>query len=251
MIDLLVEHGANPHRRRSDGCTAHTLAELHGNHDIASKAGHRLARRTSSRRSNGSSRRARAEMVPPQPRCSTPAGPPSRAANRASPVMHRPAETGNARAGDDALLWFRCQMLRDKDDVAPIHRAAMADIPRRRACCSHSAPTSTSSTGRSAATPLVWAVEGRGHAAPGADHVGVARVLIAAGSTLEWQPPADAPDQERTCEGLNQACCVLVTSTGHQLGSSVALKSCPTPYSESEESMPADADCQGLVSFSY
>ena len=53
-----------------------------------------------------------------------------------------------------------------------------------------------------AAPPLVWAVEGRDHAAADADHVAVARLLIAAGSLLDWQPPAGAPHTERTLEAL-------------------------------------------------
>jgi hypothetical protein len=53
-----------------------------------------------------------------------------------------------------------------------------------------------------AAPPLVWAVEGRGHAGPRADHVEVARLLIAAGSPLDWTPPDGAPQVERTLEGL-------------------------------------------------
>src|SRR5262249_45968121 len=35
MIELLVHHGADIRQRRADGRTAHTLAELHGNQDIA------------------------------------------------------------------------------------------------------------------------------------------------------------------------------------------------------------------------
>src|SRR5262252_5236371 len=35
MVELLVSHGADIHKRRSDGRTAHTLAALHGNHEIA------------------------------------------------------------------------------------------------------------------------------------------------------------------------------------------------------------------------
>ena len=49
--------------------------------------------------------------------------------------------------------------------------------------------------GMFSATPLVWAVEGRGHARPGADHIAVARLLIAAGSPVEWTPPEGAPDR--------------------------------------------------------
>ena len=57
--------------------------------------------------------------------------------------------------------------------------------------------------GMFSAPPLVWAVEGRGSAKHrGADHVGVARLLIAAGSPLDWTPPEGAPGPERTLEGL-------------------------------------------------
>jgi hypothetical protein len=34
-VELLVDHGADIHKRRADGRTAYTLAELHGNRDIA------------------------------------------------------------------------------------------------------------------------------------------------------------------------------------------------------------------------
>jgi hypothetical protein len=61
----------------------------------------------------------------------------------------------------------------------------------------------TAQDGMFSASPLVWAVEGRGSAKRrGADHVGVARVLIASGSPLDWTPPEGAPGPERTLEGL-------------------------------------------------
>jgi hypothetical protein len=53
------------------------------------------------------------------------------------------------------------------------------------------------------ATPLVWAVEGwRNAKHAGADHVAVARVLIAAGSSVDWTPPTSAPSPEGTLETL-------------------------------------------------
>jgi len=57
--------------------------------------------------------------------------------------------------------------------------------------------------GMFSATPLVWAVEGRrtGSRRRG-DHVGVARLLIASGSALDWTPPEGAPDVEQTLEDL-------------------------------------------------
>jgi len=35
LVELLVRYGADPLKRRTDGSTPHTLAALHGNHDIA------------------------------------------------------------------------------------------------------------------------------------------------------------------------------------------------------------------------
>src|SRR5258708_1391520 len=35
MVELLARHGADLQRRRADGSSPHTLAELHGNHDVA------------------------------------------------------------------------------------------------------------------------------------------------------------------------------------------------------------------------
>jgi hypothetical protein len=57
--------------------------------------------------------------------------------------------------------------------------------------------------GMFAATPLVWAVEGRNtRKDPRADHVAVARLVIAAGSSVEWKPPGGSPPPEGTTEGL-------------------------------------------------
>jgi hypothetical protein len=56
--------------------------------------------------------------------------------------------------------------------------------------------------GMFAASPMVWAVEGRRHPRSGADHVGVARLLIAARAPITWTPPAGAPDPESTLDGL-------------------------------------------------
>jgi hypothetical protein len=53
------------------------------------------------------------------------------------------------------------------------------------------------------ATPLLWAAEGWSHKqSDDADHPAVARLLIAAGSSLEWIPPEATPGPERTLETL-------------------------------------------------
>jgi hypothetical protein len=65
----------------------------------------------------------------------------------------------------------------------------------------------TALDGMFAATPLVWTCEGWSHGPQaGADHLAVARSLLAAGSPREWVPPEKAPDPERTQEQLRELC---------------------------------------------
>jgi ankyrin repeat protein len=92
---------------------------------------------------------------------------------------------------------------KDKDNVTALHRAAMGGHRDAvRVLLAFGAPVNALD-GMFSATPLVWAVEGRGHPGPGSDHVRVARLLIAAGSSLEWTPPEGAPNPEHTLEGLS------------------------------------------------
>jgi ankyrin repeat protein len=94
----------------------------------------------------------------------------------------------------------------DHDGVTPLHRAAMAGKPEAvRVLLAGGAPVNALD-GMFAGTPLVWACEGWSHARSGADHLGVARVLLAAGSSREWTPPEKAPSPERTQELLADLC---------------------------------------------
>jgi hypothetical protein len=202
MAEALVTRGAGPGRRRADGLTPHTVAELYGNHDVAVwLLGHGATdeltplERFIAACARGD-RPVAAAMLADRPQLR------ADLTRDHHLMVHRPAESGKADVLETMLENGFDPAVADKDGVTPLHRAAMGGHPAAvRVLLAHGAPVN-SKDGMFAATPLVWAVEGRSHAAPGVDHVAVARQLIAAGSELEWSAPDGAPGPERTQEGL-------------------------------------------------
>ena len=203
MVERLVKHGADVSRRRADGATPHTLASTHGNQAIADWL---LAHGASDELSpldrfvaacaRGDRRNADAMLVnrPGLRQELTPGH---------HLLLHRAAESGNTEVLETMLACGFDSQARDKDGVTALHRAAMGGhVDAVRALLRSGAPVDAVDRMFSA-PPLLWAVQGRHHARAGADHVGVARELIAAGSVVEWAPPAGAPSPEATLEGLN------------------------------------------------
>jgi ankyrin repeat protein len=205
MVERLVQRGGDVSKRRADGSTPHTLAELHGNADIAAwllahGAANELSALDRFIAACARADRAGAEaMLAARPSIRTELRPEHHL------MLHRPAESGNAAVLETMLACGFNPDAADKDSVTPLHRAAMGGhADAVRVLLRHGADVNAKD-GMFSAPPLVWAVEGRSNAtAPGADHVEVARVLIAAGSTLEWTPPEGAPGPERTLEGLSE-----------------------------------------------
>ena len=203
MVERLVDRGADVSRRRADGATPHTLAELHGNSEIAAwllahGAVDELSplERFIAACARGDRSAADALLA---------AHPALRSELRPEHhlMLHRPAESGNAAVLETMLACGFDTEAKDKDNVTPLHRASMGGhLDAVRVLLKHGADVNATD-GMFSASPLIWAVEGRSNAKHrGADHVGVARLLIAAGSPLDWVPPEGAPDIERTLEGL-------------------------------------------------
>jgi hypothetical protein len=203
MVERLVERGADVSLRRSDGATPHKIAELHGNPEIAAWL---LAHGAVDELSPlerfiaacaRADRRAAEAIVAAHPDVQSGLLPEHHV------MLHRPAESGNAAVLETMLSCGFETDARDKDNVTPLHRASMGGhVEAVRVLLKHGADVNALD-GMFSASPLVWAVEGRRNSKHrGADHIGVARLLIAGGVPLEWIPPPGAPDIESTLERL-------------------------------------------------
>jgi ankyrin repeat protein len=203
MAERLVARGADVSRRRTDGMTAHTLAALHGNADVAAWLLAHGAKDELSPIDRFIAACARADRAGAEAMLQSQPDLRKELRREHHLMLHRPAESGNAAVLETMLACGFEPDARDRDNVTPLHRAAMGGHPDAvRVLLKYGADVNAHD-GMFAATPLVWAVEGRSNAKnPEADHVEVARVLIAAGSSLEWTPPEGAPGPERTLEGL-------------------------------------------------
>ena len=203
MVEQLVERGADVSRRRADGATPHTLAELHGNAEIAAWLLAHGATDELSPLERFIAACARADRAAADAILAAHPGLRSGLRPEHHVMLHRPAESGNAAVLETMLACGFDPEAKDKDNVTPLHRAAMGGhVDAVRVLLKHGADVNALD-GMFSAPPLVWAVEGRGSAKRrGADHVGVARLLIASGSPLDWTPPEGAPGPERTLEGL-------------------------------------------------
>lgn len=206
MVQLLVAHGADVSRRRADGQTAHTIAELSGNHAVAEWLRAHGARdeltplqRFVAACARGDRARAQS-MLTEQPSLR------AELRHEHHLLLHRAAESGNLAMLDTMLACGFDANVRDKDRVTPLHRAAMGGHPdAARLLIAHGADVNALD-GMFAATPLVWAVEGRSSTGRHHAFVEVARVLIENGSSQDWTPPDGAPRAERTLEGLLELC---------------------------------------------
>ncbi|MBS1841846.1 MAG: ankyrin repeat domain-containing protein [Acidobacteria bacterium] len=206
-VELLVSNGADVNKHRPDGRTAYALAALHGNDEVASwllkhGAKDELSPLDRFVAACTSGNKALAQSLLNE-------HPNLRNELRAEHhlMMHTPAERGEAKILETMLACGFDPNVKDSNGVEALHRAAMGGhVEAVRVLLARGASVNAVD-GMFAATPLVWACEGWRHEAKnGADHVGVARLLLAAGSPHEWAAPEKAPDAEGTHERLAELC---------------------------------------------
>lgn len=207
MMELLAQHGADLHRRRADGRTALTVAELHGNEAVAAWLRAKGVKDELSALERFVATCARGDRSSADAMLAK--NPELRSQLRAEHhlMMQVPAERGDAAVLETMLTCGFDPNVGDHDGVTALHQAAMAGrADATRALLAHGAATDALD-GMFAGPPLIWAAEGWTHGSrPGADHVAVARLLIASGSPTTWTPPEKAPDPERTQETLIELC---------------------------------------------
>jgi hypothetical protein len=208
MVELLVRHDADIHQRRRDGRTAQTLAALHGNQEIAAWLLAHGAKEELSALDNFVSACARGDQAHAVEMLRANPGLRDELRLEHHLMMHVPAERGDVAALETMLVCGFDPNAKDNESVTALHRASMAGRTEAvRVLLAHGASVNALD-GMFSATPLVWATEGWTHGShgEGSDHLRAARLLIAAGSPLEWNPPEKAPDPEGTQEQLAALC---------------------------------------------
>jgi ankyrin repeat protein len=200
LVELLAAHGANVTERSASGSTPHTLAELNGNRDVAEWLLAHGARDELSALERFVAACARGDRQHAEAMLAGARQLRTELRREHHLMLQRQAESGNAAVLDTMLACGFDPTVGDKDGVTALHRAAMGGhADAVRVLLAHGASVEALD-GMFAAPPLVWAAEGWHNPRHPGDHVAVARLLIAAGSPVEWQAPAKAPDPERTHE---------------------------------------------------
>lgn len=212
MIKLLVHHGAGIHRRRRDGRTAHTLAALHGNDDTAAWLLFNGAKDELTPLERFVAACTRGDRVTADAMLQADSHLRAELGAEHHLMLQVPAERGDAAVLETMLVCGFDVNVKDNDGVTALHRAALSGhVEAVRVLLAHGASVKALD-GMFSATPLVWAAQGWSHGShPGTDHLGVAQLLIAAGSPRDWIPPEKMPDPEHTQEQLLELCRAAAT----------------------------------------
>jgi ankyrin repeat protein len=192
LAEELVNRGADPSRRRGDGRTPYAVAELNGNREVAAwllahgapgdlSAVDRLVAACAR-----GDREAVSGMLAKQAHLRDEIGPEHYAA------FYRAAER-NDIAALEAMLACGFDPNRGDESIGKtaLHVAAMEGWPDAvRILLAHAASVDVRDR-EFDAPPLIWAAEGSRSGQEGRDHASVGRLLLNAGSPIEWQTTAE------------------------------------------------------------
>jgi ankyrin repeat protein len=204
MVELLVRHGADIHQRRKDGRTALTIAQLSGNQEIAAWLLAHGAKDELSSLERFVAACARGDRASAEAMLRAEPGLRGKLRIEHHLMLQVPAERGNAAVLETMLACGFDSNVKDHDGVSVLHQAAMAGRAESvRVLLAHGAAVNALD-GMFSGTPLLWGANGWSYnsGTENTDYPGVARQLIAAGSSLEWVAPEKAPNPESTHEML-------------------------------------------------
>jgi len=188
IAEALVNRGADIARRRADGRTPYAVAELNGNSEVAAwLLAHGAPRQLSevdrlvAACSRGDSA-AVAAMLEARPELRGAIGPEHYAA------LYRAAERNDTKALEAMLA---CGFDPDRGDESigktALHVAAMEGWPDAvRVLLAHGASVDVRDR-EFKAQPLIWAAEGSRTQRTGREHAAVGRLLLDAGSPVDWR----------------------------------------------------------------
>jgi ankyrin repeat protein len=192
LAELLVTHDADVNRRRSDGRTPYAVAELSGNRAVAEWLAAHGADQTMAdvdRLVAACSRGDRAQaaaMLQRQP------GLRAEISAEHYRALYRAAERNDTSALE-AMLAAGFAIDRPDESIGKtaLHVAAMEGWPEAvRVLLAHGASVSARDR-EFKAQPLIWAAEGARTSRTGRDHAAVGRLLLDAGSPIDWEPGAE------------------------------------------------------------
>jgi ankyrin repeat protein len=188
LAEALVDRGADVARRRADGRTPYAVAELNGNRAVAewllsrgASADLSPADRLVAACSRGDAAAAKT-MIDRQPELRNEIGPEHYGA------FYRAAERNDLNALE---IMLACGFDPNRPDESigktVLHEAAHQGWPDAvRLLLAHGASAAVRDR-EFAAQPLVWAAEAAQRAQPGRDYAAVGRLLLDAGSPVDWR----------------------------------------------------------------
>jgi ankyrin repeat protein len=195
LVELLVDRGADVSRKRADGRTPYAVAELNGNRAVADWL-----------RAHGASddlalvdrlvaAAARGDRTVVESLLAEHPSLRDEISDAHYVALHLAAEQGDVAA---LTLLLDCGFDVNRGDAeigkTALHSAAMAGQPAAARLLLARGASPATRDREFHGQPLVWAAEGsRGHADRAREYEEVGRLLMDAGSPLDWQLPTDEP----------------------------------------------------------